>query len=119
MPNEPTGYDIAVVGAAGRFPGARTVSQFWRNLCAGVESVRSFSDDELLAAGESPELLQDPHYVKAQPVLEDFDRFDAGFFGFSPQDAAVMDPQQRVFLEVGWEALEDAGHEPGSFAGHV
>ncbi len=81
--------------------------------------MRFFTDEELLAAGESPDLLRDPAYVKAQPVLEDFDRFDAAFFGFSPLDAAVMDPQHRLFLEVGWEALEDAGYESESFAGNV
>src|SRR5690242_14410484 len=117
MHSPSSGYDIAVIGVAGRFPGASTVAQFWRNLCAGVESVKFFTDEELLAAGESPELLKDPNYVKAQPVLDDFDRFDASFFGFSPQDAAVMDPQHRVFLEVGWEALEDAAHYPESFPG--
>ena len=72
-----------------------------------------------MACRRIPELLSDPHYVKAQPVLEGFDRFDASFFGFAPQDAAIMDPQHRVFLEVGWEALEDAGHESESFAGNI
>jgi amino acid adenylation domain-containing protein len=119
MQSPSTGYDIAVVGVAGRFPGASNVAQFWRNLCAGVESVKCFTEEELLAAGESPELLKDPHYVKAQPVLDEFDRFDASFFGFSPQDAAVMDPQHRVFLEVGWEALEAAGHQSESFPGTI
>jgi acyl transferase domain-containing protein/NADPH:quinone reductase-like Zn-dependent oxidoreductase len=119
MSSDSIGYDIAVVGVAGRFPGARNAAEFWRNLCDGVESVKFFTDAELLAAGESPESLNDPLYVRAQPVLDDFDRFDAGFFGFSPQDAAVMDPQHRVFLETGWEALEDAGHVPDSFPGNI
>jgi acyl transferase domain-containing protein/thioesterase domain-containing protein/NADPH-dependent curcumin reductase CurA len=114
-----TGNDIAVIGAAGRFPGARDLAQFWHNLRNGVESVKFFKDEELLAAGESPELLQSPEYVKAQPVLDDHDRFDAAFFGFSPLDASVMDPQHRLFLEVGWEALEDAAHEPGAFQGNI
>ena len=119
MQNTSSGYDIAVIGIAGRFPGARNPEQFWRNLRDGVESVKFFTDEELLAAGESRACLGDPAYVKAQPLLEDFDRFDAGFFGFSPQDAAIMDPQHRVFLEVGWEALEDAGHESESFPGTI
>ena len=114
-----TGAEIAVIGMAGRFPGARNTSEFWRNLRDGVESVTFFSDEALLAAGESAEVLRDPAYVKAQPVLADVDRFDAGFFGFSPQDAAIMDPQQRIFLEVGWEALEDAGHDSEAFPGHI
>jgi acyl transferase domain-containing protein/NADPH:quinone reductase-like Zn-dependent oxidoreductase/thioesterase domain-containing protein/NAD(P)-dependent dehydrogenase (short-subunit alcohol dehydrogenase family)/acyl carrier protein len=114
-----TGYDIAVIGAAGRFPGARHLAQFWGNLRAGVESIKFFTDEELLRAGESPEALHDPAYVKAQPVLDDFDQFDAALFGFSPQDAAVMDPQHRVFLEVGWEALENAGHDSETFGGTI
>lgn len=114
-----TGTEIAVIGMAGRFPGARNTFEFWHNLRDGVESITFFSDADLLAAGEAVDVLRDPAYVKAQPVLADVDRFDAGFFGFSPQDAAVMDPQQRLFLEVGWEALEDAGHESETFPGPI
>lgn len=114
-----SGYDIAIVGMAGRFPGARNLTEFWRNLRSGVESVKFFTDEELLAAGESREVFSDPSYVKAQPVLADFDQFDAGLFGFSPQDAAIMDPQHRVFLEIGWEALENAGYNSDTFSGSV
>src|SRR5262245_27382886 len=110
---------IAVVGMAGRFPGAPDLGHFWRNLRDGVESVRRFTEGELIAAGETPETLANPDYVNACPVLEGADQFDAAFFGFSPQDAAVMDPQHRVFLEVGWEALEEAGHESESFPGPI
>ena len=101
---------IAVVGMACRFPGARNIGEYWNNLREGVESVKRFTDDELLAAGESASVLADPDYVKAQPVLEGFDRFDAKFWGFSPQDAAVTDPAHRLFLEVAYESLEHAGH---------
>ena len=104
---------------AGRFPGARNVAQFWGNLDAGVESMRFFTDEELLAAGESPELLRDPAYVRAWPVLEDIELFDAGFFGHSPRDAAIMDPQHRVFLECAWEALEHAGYVAEGFQGPI
>lgn len=119
MPDPSLNNDVAIIGAAGRFPGARTLTQFWHNLRHGVESVKFFTDEELLALGESPELLRNPAYVKAQPVLEDFDQFDASFFGFSPLDAALMDPQHRLFLEVGWEMLEDAGYESESCPGNV
>jgi acyl transferase domain-containing protein/thioesterase domain-containing protein len=114
MSAEPSasGVQIAVIGMAGRFPGARNVEEFWENLRDGRESVRFFNDDELLAAGVSPEELADPAYVKAWPVLTDMDRFDAGFFGMSPRDAAVMDPQHRLFLECTWHALENAGYAP-------
>jgi acyl transferase domain-containing protein/acyl carrier protein len=110
---------IAIVGMAGRFPGARNVAEFWQNLKNGVEAIRPFSDTELLAAGVSSDELAQPEYVKSGVVLEDLDRFDAAFFGFSPKDASIMDPQHRIFLECAWEALEDAGHAPGSFEGSI
>ncbi|MBZ5596304.1 MAG: SDR family NAD(P)-dependent oxidoreductase [Acidobacteriia bacterium] len=110
---------IAVVGMAGRFPGARNVGEFWNNLRGAVESVRALSDQELRAAGASPDLLRDPNYIKAGAVLEDIELFDASFFGFSPKDAAIMDPQHRHFLECAWEALEHAGHVPDTFKGSI
>jgi phthiocerol/phenolphthiocerol synthesis type-I polyketide synthase E len=111
--------DIAIVGMAGRFPGARTIDEFWRNLRSGVESIRTFSDEELLAAGVSAEELANPQYVKAGTVLDDMEMFDAGFFGFTPRDASIMDPQHRQFLECAWEALESAGHVPARFGGAI
>jgi acyl transferase domain-containing protein len=110
---------IAVVGLAGRFPGARTVGEYWRNLCDGVESVVRYSNHELVEAGEDAELLRDPNYVRMGAPLADMELFDAGFFGFSARDAAILDPQHRHFLEVCWEALEDAGHVPESFPGAI
>ena len=101
---------IAIVGMACHLPGALNISEYWDNLKNGVESVRFFTDEELLAAGELPENLANPNYVRAQPYLENFDRFDASFWGFSPQDAAVTDPAHRLFLEVAYESLEHAGH---------
>ncbi|MFL5381223.1 MAG: type I polyketide synthase, partial [Longimicrobiaceae bacterium] len=102
--SDPTGA-VAVIGMAGRFPGAADVERFWENLRAGVHSITFFDAEE----GES-----DPSYVRAAGVLEGIDRFDAAFFGFSPRDAEMLDPQQRLFLETAWEALENAGHVPGS-----
>ncbi|WP_410606659.1 SDR family NAD(P)-dependent oxidoreductase [Amycolatopsis sp. lyj-109] len=105
---------IAIVGMAGRFPGAGTVDEFWRNLCDGVESITFFSPDELIAAGVDPAQVRDPAYVPARPVLDDVTGFDAAFFGLSPRMAALTDPQQRLFLEVCWEALEQSGYaRPG------
>ncbi|BAY65328.1 beta-ketoacyl synthase [Calothrix brevissima NIES-22] len=103
---------IAIIGMAGRFPGAKNVAQFWQNLCDGVESISYFNDQELLASGVDPADLQNPHYVKAGFVLEDIEMFDAAFFGFSPREAEILDPQQRIFLECAWEALENAGYNP-------
>ncbi len=91
--------DIAVVGMAGRFPRAAGLDELWRNLRDGVEAISFFSDEELTAAGIPPAVLADPRYVKARAVLEDADLFDAAFFGFSPREAELMDPQHRLFLE--------------------
>ena len=109
-PAEPN--DIAVIGMAGRFPGAENVAEFWRNIAAGRESISQFADDELLAIGESPEHLADPRYVRAGGMLAGANHFDAQFFGISPAEAALTDPQHRLFLECAWEALEDAGIVP-------
>src|SRR5262245_8181829 len=105
MSNEPAaGMDIAVVGLAGRFPGANTPVEFWRNLSEGVESVVRYTDQALLDAGVDRATLRNRHYIKWGAPLQDMEQFDAGFFGFSPRDAAIMDPQHRHFLEVAWEA---------------
>lgn len=101
---------VAVIGMAGRFPGAQTIEDFWQNIRAGVESVSFFTDEELLAAGVDPALLQQPQYVKAAAVLDDIDVFDAAFFGITPREAESMDPQHRLFLEWAWEAFEHAGY---------
>jgi phthiocerol/phenolphthiocerol synthesis type-I polyketide synthase E len=110
---------IAVVGLGGRFPGARGIDEFWRNMRDGVESVTRFSAEELLASGVDPALLDDPDYVPAAGVVEGADEFDAAFFGYSPREAEITDPQQRVFLETAWETFEDAGHDPAALSGAV
>ncbi|MFC7713709.1 beta-ketoacyl synthase N-terminal-like domain-containing protein [Nonomuraea recticatena] len=110
---------IAIVGMAGRFPGAPDVSAFWRNLRDGVESITFFSEEELIAAGADPAQVRDPAYVPARPVLDDVGGFDATFFGMSPRMAAITDPQQRAFLEVCWEALEQAGYAAPEHRGRV
>jgi acyl transferase domain-containing protein len=107
------GSAIAIIGMAGRFPGARDVEAFWSNLRHGVHSITFFSDDELREAGVDPRLAADPSFVPAGGRIEDEDRFDAAFFGYTPREADVLDPQHRVFLETAWEALENAGYEPG------
>ncbi len=113
--NELTG--IAIVGMAGRFPRARTVDEFWRNLRDGVDCISYFRDDELEAA--NPEDLKDPSFVKARGVLEDEELFDARFFEVPPLQAELMDPQHRFFLECAAHALEDAGYDPERVAGTV
>ena len=110
---------IAIVGMAGRFPGAKSVAQFWRNLLGGVESISNFTDDELQASGVDSGLLEDPTYVRARSVLEDVDLFDAGFFGFTHREAEITDPQHRVFLECAWEALENSGYVPENYRGAI
>jgi acyl transferase domain-containing protein/acyl carrier protein len=106
-----TGLEIAVIGMSGRFPGARTVEQVWENLKHGVESISVFSTEQLQAAGVDRAVIDDPNYVPAKGVLEDVELFDARFFGINPREAEVMDPQQRIFLECAWEALENSGYD--------
>ncbi|HKN82572.1 MAG TPA: beta-ketoacyl synthase N-terminal-like domain-containing protein, partial [Pyrinomonadaceae bacterium] len=84
---------IAVIGMAGRFPGARSIDEFWERLRDGVETITFFSDEELIEAGISKDMLAHPNYVKARGVLEDADMFDASFFGFTPREAEIMNPQ--------------------------
>jgi amino acid adenylation domain-containing protein len=110
---------IAVIGMAGRFPGAPTLDQFWRNLCDGAESIRFFSDEEARAAGVDDALLANPRYVKAGAVLDDVAGFDAAFFGYNPREAEIMDPQHRIFLECAWEALERAGYDSERYGGRI
>ena len=102
---------VAIIGMAGRFPGADNIDALWKNLCAGVESIRFLQQDEL-DPSISDKLINDPAYVRARGILPDAECFDAAFFGISPREAQILDPQQRVFLEVSWNALEDAGIDP-------
>jgi acyl transferase domain-containing protein len=113
MSNTTSGIEIAVIGMAGRYPGARDLDQFWQNLCEGVESIKFFTDEELLAKGVDAGALDDPDYVKAEAILDDIEMFDASFFDFTPREASLIDPQHRLFLEHAWEALENAGYAAG------
>ncbi|MFP2895741.1 type I polyketide synthase, partial [Corallococcus sp. 4LFB] len=110
---------IAVIGLGGRLPGAKTISEFWKNLTGGVESITFFTDEELIAEGADPAMVRAPNYVKARGTLGDTDQFDAAFFGMNPREAALMDPQHRVFLECAWEAMESAGYSPERQPGRV
>lgn len=111
--------ELAIIGLAGRFPGAKSIDEFWQNLRDGVESIKFFSDEELTSAGIDPAVLSDPHYVKARSVLDGIELFDASFFGYSPRDAEIMDPQHRLFMECAWEALENAGYDPERYSGSI
>ncbi|MBW3656387.1 MAG: polyketide synthase, partial [Gemmatimonadetes bacterium] len=112
-------HAVAVVGMAGRFPGAATVDDFWTMLAGGREGLSRLDDAQLREAGVSDAQRADPDYVGVRGVLEGADRFDAAFFGVSPREAEVTDPQQRVFLECAWEAMEHAGHDGPRFGGKV
>jgi acyl transferase domain-containing protein len=118
------GEDIAIIGMACRFPGADSLNAFWQNLKNGVESITAFSEQDLDAAGVDKELRNRQNYVKAGGVIEGIELFDANFFDYTPKEASMIDPQQRLFLEQAWMALEDAGYDPerypapiGVFAG--
>src|ERR1700761_1686176 len=108
---EYSGLEIAIIGMAGKFPGARDINAFWENLANGGESISFFTDGELVKEGVDKNLIDDPLYVKAHGLLEDKDCFDALFFNYRPDEARLMEPQMRIFHECVWAALEDAGWE--------
>lgn len=110
---------IAIIGLAGRFPGAPDTDTFWRNLEQGRECIGFFSAEELAAQGVGQAQLAQENFVRAKGALDGADRFDAGFFGYSPREAQILDPQHRLFLECAWEALESAGCDPAGFAGRI
>src|SRR5215213_2702627 len=109
--------DVAIVGMSGRFPGAEDLKQFWLNLRDGVESIKVYTEQEMEALGVDRGLLRKPNFVRAGALLKDIDKFDASFFGYSPREAEMLDPQQRVFLECAWEAFENAGYHPEAYEG--
>ena len=113
------GLEIAIIGMAGRFPGAKNIDEYWHNIKNGVESIRPLTDEYLLSQGVDKTLLEHPQYVKAGAVLEDIELFDADFFGFSPREAEILDPQQRLFLECAQEAIETAGYNPQTYPGLI
>ncbi|SPF40209.1 putative Phenylalanine racemase (ATP-hydrolyzing) [Candidatus Sulfotelmatobacter kueseliae] len=109
---------VAVIGMTGRFPGAANLDQLWRNLCNAVESISFFTPEEL-GPGIDPHLRRDPDYIRARGLIEGADLFDAAFFGINPLEAKVMDPQQRIFLELAQQALENAGYDPERYKGRI
>ena len=119
MPEDQASGAIALIGMSGRFPGAADIHTFWENLCAGKETITRFTDEELEAAGVDPAHIESPNYVPAKGMLDAADEFDAAFFGYTPREAELMDPQHRVFLECAWSALENAGYNPGTYAGPI
>ncbi|HXB20179.1 MAG TPA: amino acid adenylation domain-containing protein, partial [Candidatus Solibacter sp.] len=112
-------HDIAIIGMAGRFPKAGSVKEFWNKIAQGEECISRFTDEELQKSGAARSILADPAHVKAGGVLDGEDLFDAGFFGFNPREAELMDPQQRLFLECAWHALEDAGYSSDQYEGRT
>ena len=116
---EAGGRDIAIVGMAGRFPGAPDVDTLWQRLRAGDELLTHFDEQTLLDAGVSPEVLASPDYIRVGAQLDGADCFDAAFFGYSPREAQIIDPQQRIFLECAWTALESAGYDPTRYPDRI
>lgn len=111
--------EIAIIGMAGCFPGAKTIDDFWQNLRDGVESICFFSDEELVSSGIDVTEFNQLNYVKAKAILKDIDLFDASFFDFSPAEAEITDPQHRLFLECAWTALENAGYDSQTYKGQI
>src|SRR5437868_6718767 len=110
---------IAITGMACRFPGARNKDVYWKNLVDGVETVQRFSTEQLREMGVNDRLIDDPSFIWASGYLEGVETFDAAFFGYSPREAELIDPQQRLFLETAWEALEGAGYNAEAYGGSI
>lgn len=110
---------IAIIGMACRFPEANNIAELWQNLKNGIESIKFFSKEELLAVGIEETLLDNPNYIRAKAFLSHIDKFDASFFGYSPKEAELIDPQQRIFLELAWQALEIAGYDSEQYPGQI
>jgi len=115
--NELTGLEIAVIGMSCRVPGANNLDELWKVLSQGQNTITFFSDEELRESGVDENFLRDKNYVKAKGILGNAEYFDATFFGYTPADATVMDPQTRILHECTWEALEDAGYNPIDYSG--
>lgn len=111
-------HDIAVIAMTGRFPGARNIEEFWNNLLEGKNTLEKFSRDEIHHSVEEDE-FNDPNYVFVQGLMPEYKSFDYKLFGMTPREAELMDPQQRKFLELSWEALEMAGYVPEKFDGSI
>ena len=111
--------DIAIIGMAGRFPRAGNIAEFWRNLRDGVEGISHFTDAEMRERGVAEASLANENFIRAGAIIEDSDLFDASFFGYSPKEAAIIDPQHRLFLECAWGALENAGYSPDRYTGLI
>jgi acyl transferase domain-containing protein/acyl carrier protein len=114
-----TGLEIAVIGMAGKFPGARNINELWENLKNGVESISFFTDEELKAAGVSQDVYSNPNYVRARGIIDGRDVFDHNFFDYIPSEARAMDPQMRLFHECTWDAMENAGYHPDNYEGLI
>src|SRR5690348_2933723 len=109
-----TNYEgkVAIVGMACRLPGARNIREYWANLVKELDTLTNFTEDQLLESGMDPEIIKSPNYVRRRGIIEGAEYFDSEFFGFTPREAELMDPQHRIFLECAWHALEDAGIDP-------
>lgn len=114
-----SGLEVAVIGMAGRFPQANNIDEFWDNLKNGRECISFFTEEELILSGCDESLVRMPNYIKAKGVVEDIEYFDSSFFGYTPKEANVMDPQLRLLHECAWHALEDAGYNPLEYSGNI
>ncbi len=117
--NRLTGLEVAVIGMSGRFPGADSVNEFWENLKNGVESISFFTREEMEADGVNKQRLDAVGFVNAKGILENVEYFDSAFFGYTPAEAELMDPQMRIFYECIWWALENAGYTPDNYGGKI
>lgn len=117
--NKYTGLEIAVIGMSIKCPGANSITDYWENLLEGKESIKRLTKEELLERGVSEENIENPNYINASGAMDDYESFDANFFNYLHHEAIHLDPQTRLFHEITWEALEDAGCNPDAYPGMI
>lgn len=117
--NKYTGLEIAVIGMSIRCPGAKNLTDYWENLVEGKESIKHLTREELIERGISEEIIDSPNYINASGAMDDFESFDANFFNYLHNEAIHLDPQTRLYHEITWEALEDAGCNPDTYQGMI
>lgn len=111
--------DIAIIGISGKFPKSNNIEEFWTNLIKGNELFKHYSDEELSNLGIAKNHIKNPNYIKVESRIDNPETFDFSFFGYTPDEAALMDPQIRLFHEHTWLALEDAGYNSFSYDGKI
>ena len=119
MNNTDISMDVAIIGMAGKFPGAENIQKLWDNLCQKVDVRQDFSDEDLKPFTKDMSKIDKDDFVRKGYRIKDVDKFDAKFFNLTPKQAKILDPQHRLFLETAWQGLESAGYASTEESQHI